>query len=544
MAVYDAAGEADVRAFMALPIAKQHQILEDELSKATPDERRVLMDLLATELNRKWMPQPGPQTRAVNCEADILLYGGAGGSGKSDLILGLAQTAHHRSRIMRVEFADLAFLTERAIQINKGRTGFSGTPHPVLRTADGRIIEFGACSKPGDEQSYQGRPIDLLAIDEAAQFRESAVRYLMGWVRSTNPAQRCRVILASNPPLSDEGQWLVKMFAPWLDPGHVRPAKAGELRWFVTDAAGDDLEVDGPGPHTVGDRQVKALSRTFIPGKLADNAYLTRTDDYAAKLDALPEPLRSAVRDGNFMAVRGDNAWQVIPSSWVRAAQARWTPKPPDDWAMTCIAADIAQGGPDETVFSPRHKTWFAPLMAKKGVETPDGRTVCAMIIMERRNACQVVVDVGGGWGGATVERLKDNEIPVIGYRGADGSTGTAKFTNQPFANKRAEDWWRMREALDPVSGDNLALPPDPDLVADLCTPRINPRALEVRGEILIESKEEIRKRLGRSPGKGDAVVMARSFGGLLEYQKKQANYGRPRVVLGHSNVKQRAGMR
>jgi hypothetical protein len=61
----------------------------------------------------------------------------------------------------------------------------------------------------------------------ATQSAESQVRFLMGWVRSEDPAQRCRTVLATNPPLSPEGLWFVKMFAPWLDPGfrdRLRPA--------------------------------------------------------------------------------------------------------------------------------------------------------------------------------------------------------------------------------------------------------------------------------------------------------------------------------
>jgi hypothetical protein len=54
-----------------------------------------------------------------------------------------------------------------------------------------------------------------------------------------------------------------------------------------------------------------------------------------------------------------------------------------------------------------------------------------------------------------------------------------------------------------------LRLPPDPELRADLAAPTYEVTA---RG-ILIESKDDLRKRLGRSPGKGDAVVMCLSEG-------------------------------
>src|SRR5437588_12720638 len=89
------------------------------------------------------------------------------------------------------------------------------------------------------------------------------------------------------------------------------------------------------------------------------------------------------------------------------------------------------------------------------------------------------------------------------------------------FANKRAEAWWKFREALDPdqPDGSAVALPPDPELRADLCTPTWK---LTARG-ILLESKDDIRKRLGRSPGKGDAAVMAWSEGNAAATSRRDA---------------------
>jgi hypothetical protein len=514
------ADQDELEAFLALPPAQQIAAIEAELAQLPAAQQRLVAEILKKELARKWLPLPGPQTAALQSQADILLYGGAGGGGKSATLLGLALTEHKRSLIMRRQYTDLRALTDELIKFNGTRNGFNGSAPPSLRTDDGRLIEFGAAAHAGDEQSFQGQPHDFLGVDEAAQFLESQVRFLMGWVRSTEEGQRTRVVLATNPPLSDEGQWLVAMFAPWLDPQHPNPAKPGELRWYVTDEAGDDLEVDGPGPHMVGGREVRALSRTFIPAKLSDNPYLARTD-YAAKLDALQEPLRSAVRDGNFMAVRSDDAWQVIPSEWIRLAQARWTPRPPPGQDMTCIALDPAGGGKDAGTIAHRYGTWFGPVLAEKGPQTADGRFMGARVLMERRNNCQVVVDVGGGYGSEAVTTLKDNEAPVLGFRGSDASTGKSIGSGLSFANMRAEVWWRFREALDPQSPDPIALPPDQELAADLATPRLNARAMQVRGVIQVEDKEDIRKRLGRSPDKGDAVVTCWPYGGLLQHERK-----------------------
>ena len=65
--------------------------------------------------------------------------------------------------------------------------------------------------------------------------------------------------------------------------------------------------------------------------------------------------------------------------------------------------------------------------------------------------------------------------------------------------------WWRLREILEPGSGRNLVLPDDRELLGDLCAPRYK----ETTQGIQIESKDDIRKRLGRSTDCGDALVMA-----------------------------------
>src|SRR5205085_1292975 len=89
------------------------------------------------------------------------------------------------------------------------------------------------------------------------------------------------------------------------------------------------------------------------------------------------------------------------------------------------------------------------------------------------------------------------------------------------FVNQRAEWWWKLREALDPDSGQELALPPDPELKSDLCAPRWKNTA---RG-IQVESKEDLHKRIGRSPDAGDAVVYAHAIKrqlGFVEYAQQE----------------------
>lgn len=484
----------------------------DRLSALSDEDRaKVVADSAIVSQHLRWIPSPGPQTEAYFSKADILLYGGEPGGGKTSLLLGLAFNNHRRSLIMRKQYTDLSSIVEEAIKFNGSRKGYNGSPPPSLKINKQKFIEFGAAARVGDEQHWQGNPHDFIGFDEGTQFAEIQVRFLMGWLRcADDPKQRTRVVIATNPPLSSEGAWIVQMFAPWLDPRHHNPAKVGELRWFVTDEHGKDTEVDGPEPHTLEDgKVVRPKSRTFIPASVNDNPYLAQTN-YQAELDAMPEPFRSILM-GGFMASFRDDDNQCIPTSWVRDAQKRWTQKPRLGVPMCSIGVDVASGGADNTTLAPRYDDWFAPLIEKPGRETPLGRDVAGMIVSNRKDGAVIVLDMGGGYGGATFECLLENEIPVIPYKGASGVETRTKDRQLKFVNKRTETYWRFREALDPSQegGSTIMLPDDPVLMADLTAPTFE---ITKQG-IKLETKEDLVARLGRSPDKGDAVVMSWSSG-------------------------------
>lgn len=520
---------------MALSLLEE---ITQKLGGLSPEDKKAVVDTaVAATAGMKWIPNPGAQTDAYFCPADILLYGGAGGGGKSDLGLGLAFTAHQRSLILRRKYANLSALTERAIQINGSRDGFNGSPPPLLRTGD-RYIQFAGNQHAGDEEDWQGHPFDLKYFDEATQFLESQIRFHLGWLRTTTAGQRVRAILGTNPPINADGDWIIGMFRPWLDITYPKPAKHGELRWFVTAPDGADLEVDGPAPIERDGKKLVPMSRTFIPAKLSDNPFLVDTN-YQANLDGLPEPLRSAVRDGNFMAMRSDADFQVIPTQWIVEAQNRWKPDGFKDFNMTAMAFDPAGGGADAAELCWRHGGWYAPIVTEKGEATADGSRSAGTIVSYRRDAAPVVIDVGGGYGGSVMLRLKDNSVPYYAFNGAASSMGHTKDGQLKFANKRAEAWWKMREDLDPdqQGGSVIALPPDPELRADLAAPTYE---VSARG-LLIESKDDLRKRLGRSPGKGDVAVMCLSQGNTAVKRALNRATSLPtQANVGYSKLKKR----
>lgn len=455
-----------------------------------------------------WVPQPGPQTDAYVSEADELFYGGAAGGGKSELMIGLALTSHDRSLLLRREHQQLKAMVDRIGGILGGRDGFNAQDKR-WRLKDGRVIDFGGVQFPGDEQAYQGQPHDLIAFDEVTSFLESQYRFISAWNRSAKPGQRCRIVAAGNPPTDTNGEWVIRRWGPWLDPEYSgERAAPGELRWFATSPDGVDVEVDGPGVVDLGGEKVFPRSRTFIPSSVDDNLFLATTN-YKAVLQSLPEPLRSQMLNGDFSAGREDSPWQVIPTEWVRQAQARWTPDRPRGARMDALGVDVARGGKDKTILSSRFDVWFDKLREFPGSDTPDGTVVAGYVAATLRDKAPVYIDVIGVGASAHDHLVKVLGVKSIPVDARVTSWELTKAGTQGFFNRRSELWWRFREALDPSGGCDLALPPDREILVELCTPRWKPVTRNRRGAIQVEGKEDIRKRIGRSTDRADALIMS-----------------------------------
>lgn len=523
--------------------------LVERLTEETPERKANLIEMAkAATGHLKFIPNPGPQTDAFHCKADILLYGGAGGGGKSACLLGLALTQHRCSLIMRRHYTDLGAITREAIALNGTRDGFNGSSPPRLMTTDGRLIEFGAANKVGDEEQWQGQAHDFIGFDEGAQFAESQVRFVIGWLRSADPNQRCRVVIASNPPMSAEGEWLISFFRPWLDITHPNPAKPGELRWFITDEMGQDMEVPSGDMYQLGDRLVKPISRSFIPASVGDNPFYAGSN-YEAVLDSMQEPMRSAIRDGNFMMGRRDQLNQVMPTDWIRQAQARWTPDSPKGIPQCAMACDIAQGGHDETTVAMRYDGWFAPIVAVPGAETPNPSSIVGLLMSLRTDASTMVLDMGGGYGGGPLENLQKQGLGeyCFAYKGGETSTARTKDGQFGFYNKRSQAYWQFREALDPTQpgGSAIRLPDDQRMLADLTAPTFEIVTLKGKSVIKILEKDEVCKILGRSPDRGDAVVMCWFKGAkAATHAREGGNWGTGRTQRQTSANQGRANAR
>jgi hypothetical protein len=470
----------------------------------TADQKARFSAELRTMNPAVWIPQPGPQSSAYYSQADIIFYGGAAGGGKTDLLLGVSLTTQEHSILFRREAVQLTGIEERMTTILGHRKGYNSQTG-VWRLPGSKVLELGSVKEPGDWIKYQGRPHDAKLFDEICHFTEMQFRTLIGWLRTDRNDIRQRVICAGNPPTDPEGEWVKRFWAAWLDPNHPNPAKPGELRWYVTNEKGEDEEVPGPAPVMVGSELMTPKSRTFIPSSVDDNLFLATTG-YKATLQSLPEPLRSQMLRGDFQAGASDPAWQLIPTEWVKAAQARWTARV-EKGTMTAIGLDPSRGGADKTSAARRHGNWFDEIITAPGSVTKDGPTTAGFVVPLIRNGAPICVD-SIGIGSSALDFLVGLNLLTFPVVGSASSGLMDKAGQLRFRNKRAEMYWRLREALDPTSKTLIYLPPDSELAADLTAVRYKVVTMGKVAAIQIREKDEIREALGRSPDKGDSVAM------------------------------------
>ena len=458
-----------------------------------------------------WYPQSGPQSLAYISQADELFFGGAAGGGKSDLAIGLAMTAHIRSLLLRLNSTQLEGINNRvrALMRPKDRFKTVGTYGGLLQMAEGRSLELNGCESFNDANTkFRGRPHDLKIWDELPTFPKNIYEFINGWNRTDVLGQRCRVVGAGNPPNNPEEEWVLDYWKPWLLDFTAEP---GQLVWFAK-IENEDKIVENGTPFVYGTKKelIYPRSRTFIPALLEDNPILERTG-YRQTLQNLPEPYRSQLLYGDMNVGRSDAEHQLIPTEWIELAMKRWRQR--TEWEkqnifLTSMGVDPSRGGKDRTVLCKRFGSWVQPLIVIPGKEAKDGPAIVPKILMNLDyTEAPIIVDLGGTSGGGVVDsmNLMVKHVIVHPFNGAMASEYRDKSGRIKMRNKRTESYWRLRDALDPYGPDPLMLPDDKELKVELTAQRwyMYPSGAG------IEEKEDIKKRLGRSPDRADALAMS-----------------------------------
>jgi len=192
----------------------------------------------------------------------------------------------------------------------------------------------------------------------------------------------------------------------------------------------------------------------------------------------------------------------VIPLAWVEAAIERGHTIDMGEMRPEHVGVDIADTGDDQTVLAWRHG-WDCYQIDRYPAEG-DVLLVGERVIAKSVTNTRAVVDSIGIGAGTfkTIDRHKSiRAVPFV----ASAKTNRKDTSGEiGFNNKRSAAWWNLRELLHPEDGEPVSLPDEPELLGDLTAPRWR----EVAGaKIQIESKDDIRRRLGRSTDVGDAVV-------------------------------------
>lgn len=196
---------------------------------------------------------------------------------------------------------------------------------------------------------------------------------------------------------------------------------------------------------------------------------------------------------GNFPTEADD---QVIGIGQVERARER---EDGDEFGTpVVVACDVARYGSDETVIVVRRGNRVRIARAYNGrslMETAGNIIEVARAEHDDRRPVRVVVD-DTGLGGGVTDRLRE-----LGYR-AEAFNGGAR-ANEPdlYPNRRSEAWFSFSSQV-----DNVDLDRDEQLAADLVAPKY---ALDSAGRRVVEAKDKTKKRLGRSPDRADAVLMA-----------------------------------
>jgi hypothetical protein len=230
---------------------------------------------------------------------------------------------------------------------------------------------------------------------------------------------------------------------------------------------------------------------------------------------------------GQFAEDDGDS---LIPLAWVEAAQERWyelnrqVKELMDEgvlyeeaeervWgSLSHIGVDPARFGVDKTGWAFRYGRHIKEVERTDKEDTME--TADRMVGHMQGNTAVAQVDtngLGAGvydrghqlWKQKELRKPHEKKCPLVPINVSNATKARDKSGEMMFNRLRDWLWWNMRELLE---AGEIALPPDDILAQDLTVSKWTTTSA---GKVLVESKDEVRKRIDRSPDVGDAVIMA-----------------------------------
>lgn len=296
-------------------------------------------------------PQPGPQEVFLSTPADIGIYGGAAGGGKTWALL--LENLRHQGV---AEFGSVIFRRNAQQITNEGGLWDEAmnlfplcgatprlTPRPTMTFPSGARVSFSHLQYEPDVHSWQGAQIPLICFDELTHFTRKQFFYMLSRNRSTCGV-RPYVRGTCNP---DADSWVADFIAWWIDQntGYPIPERSGVIRYFIR--VNDDLIWAARPEDLMQSHQVERLeikSVTFIASSIYDNKILLEKDPgYLANLKAQSTVEKERLLYGNWKVKPAAglyfrrNQVEVVPIipgkviKWVRAWDLAATIPTPDN---------------------------------------------------------------------------------------------------------------------------------------------------------------------------------------------------------------------
>jgi hypothetical protein len=435
-------------------------------------------------------------------------------------VVSTAPSAAQVSAVLWREVGKAFAAAENAGHKLPGRINRAGFPQWV--TDKGQLVGYGR--KPADYQdsAFQGihDKAVLVIIDEAGGIN----RPIWDAVDALATNEDVRVVAIGNPDRA--GTHFHNVCTP------THKAASG---WH-------QIGIDGLRTPNMNEQYVAAqLAKGILTQDQVDRLYQVMRDagvDWST--EEIPDELRKflvspwwlatmSMRWGTDSALwmskaRGefteDSSIGIIPLGWVRQAMDRWTAWKDagsrTDWSgRRVISCDVAREGQDQTVVGVRQGSILESLTPYQGADTVKVTSlVRKAAIMDKNNqpktAHTMFVIDANGIGGSVVDQLRHQRVRnVVAYVGSQRDKNRTDATGEfDFRNNRTAAYWNLRELLDPTKGHNIMLPDIPELLEDLTTPTWD---VQTGGQsrIYMEEREQVKKRLGRSPDYGDTAVMS-----------------------------------
>jgi predicted phage terminase large subunit-like protein len=340
-------------------------------------------------------PQPGPQEMFLSTPADIAIYGGAAGGGKS---YGLLLEGSRHTAVP--DFGAVMFRRTSPMITNEGGLwDESNKIYPLLQAKQKEtdhswtfpaetVVSFSHLQHEKNVLDWQGAQVCLICFDELTHFTERQFFYMLSRNRSTCGVKPY-VRATTNP---DAESWVAEFISWWIDQdetledgsrnpryGLPIPERAGKLRWFIR--INDQLKW-GDSPEELEDefqviyqalpadlrevtkREHFIKSVTFIPSNVYDNKKLLASNpQYLANLLALPLVERERLLGGNWKIKA--TAGKVFNREWFHLAEAL----PKIDmvcsyWDFAATEKKVKGDDPDFTAralvgYSKAEKKWY-----------------------------------------------------------------------------------------------------------------------------------------------------------------------------------------